>query len=61
MNTHLVGNKKLEIDITKTLSYLRSQRYYTEHYYIVQKSIDRQVKHTEGIVFMHPRQIKKLE
>ncbi|RHZ86811.1 hypothetical protein Glove_44g33 [Diversispora epigaea] len=53
LETHLVGNIELESDILETISYLKNQEYYCERYYISQKS-------TYGIVFAHPKQLKKL-
>ncbi|RHZ76277.1 hypothetical protein Glove_199g214 [Diversispora epigaea] len=53
LETHLVDNIELESDILETISYLKNQEYYCERYYISQKS-------TYGIVFAHPKQLKKL-
>ena len=53
METHLVGNVELESDILETISFLKNQDYYCERYYVLQKS-------TNGIVFVHPEQLKKL-
>ncbi|RHZ86162.1 hypothetical protein Glove_54g84 [Diversispora epigaea] len=53
METHLVGNVELESDILETILYLKNQDYYCECYYVLQKS-------TNGIVFIHPEQLKKL-
>ncbi len=54
MDTHLIGNPVLKLDISKSVSYLREHGYLVENYHVSQWS-------TKGFVFAHPDQLKKLE
>ena len=54
METHLIGNSNLKLDISESVSYLTEQGYLVENFRVSQRS-------TKGIVFAHPEQLKKLE
>ncbi|CAB4397821.1 unnamed protein product [Rhizophagus irregularis] len=54
METHLIGNLNLKLDISESISYLKEQGYFVKNYRILQRS-------TKGFVFVHPEQLKKLE
>ncbi|CAB4375049.1 unnamed protein product [Rhizophagus irregularis] len=54
METHLVGNLNLRLDISESISYLNEQGYFIKNYRILQRS-------TKGFMFVHPEQLKKLE
>ena len=54
METHLIGNSNLKLDISESVSYLTEQGYFVENYRNSQRS-------TKGVVFAHPEQLKKLE
>jgi len=54
MESGLVGNSNLKLDISESVSYLTEQGYLVETYRVSQRS-------TKGIVFAHPEQLKKLE
>ena len=54
MDTCLIGNPVLKLDISESVSYLREHGYLVENYHISQRS-------TNGFVFVHPDQLKKLE
>jgi hypothetical protein len=54
MDTCLIGNPVLKLDISESVSYLREHGYLVENYHISQRS-------TNGFVFVHPNQLKKLE
>jgi len=54
MELDLIGDPKLGSDISQAVSYLQNQEYYVEQYYVPSRS-------TEGIVFIHPTQLEKLQ
>ena len=54
IESHLIGNSNLKLDILDSVSYLIEQGYLVEKYQVLQRS-------TSGIVFAHPEQLKKLE
>lgn len=37
MNSHLVGNTNIRIDISETLSYLKEEGFYAEHFRMSQQ------------------------
>src|ERR1044071_4750752 len=57
METHLMCNSDLKSDILKTVCFLKEKGYYVENYHVSHQS----VKTTKGIVFAHPKQLKKLQ
>ena len=54
METHLIGNSVLELDILESVSYLTEHGYFVENYRVSQWS-------TKGAVFVYPDQLKELE
>ncbi len=54
IDTYLIGNLVLKLDISEFVSYLRKHGYLVENYHVSQWS-------TKGFVFAHPDQLKKLE
>ena len=50
MNNYLIGSKRLKTDILETLSYLKSQKYYTKHFHVTQQSTEGTI---DGIVFIN--------
>ena len=54
LDTHLVGNSDLRLDIQDSIFFLKNQEYLVEYYEISHLS-------TYGFVFIHPKQLKNLE
>jgi len=56
MESHLIGDSNLTSDISQSISYLIEKGYHAESY----KVFSVFHKSTKGIVFAHPKQLKKL-